>query len=615
MSNQTVKNTSSLLGASSSTPASGNRSSIDSKPTALNLTFPNLTAFANQSGPSPKKKVKLEEIPAPTQEIANHRKLILDLKYKSMLDIKEPYIDNLTEMYFLQNGGNLMDFHGWKKRPTPQLVQFLKSGCLDSDDEEESSLERKINNEVKVITCSGSNIPLATPVAISTTLPPSVAALNQQGSVTADSITSKIAIQPIPQAKTMTTTIVTTVASSTVSMPQLHSHLAKAITENKSSVVQTSLTKSTVATSSPKITASSSVLQTTRSPPISPSLQQSKVPIISGVYDGTPGVGTQEAIVERAKQEAQVMQRVAELRKEGLWSTRRLPKVQESPRNKGHWDYLLEEMQWLAADFAQERKWKKAAARKVAKMVSKYFQDLEQREIKAEKEEALKLKKIASQLAKQVREFWSNIEKVVQYKAQARLEEKRKKALDLHLNFIVDQTEKYSTWLTEGLKKEGGSLGSGSNVVTPAHSDVGDDEFKPLKDDESDDEETIEREEAELDQLNSKAELDALQKESELPIEELLKTLPKEVLENPISESSDKDDKKDKEFKVTEDQEKDEEETIAEQEKHEKKIDYSKELTDLKDEGEMTMKELYEKYAGAYDSDFEIPEEEGCDCV
>lgn len=44
------------------------------------------------------------------------------------------------------------------------------------------------------------------------------------------------------------------------------------------------------------------MLQTTKSPPISPSLQQSKVPIISGVYDGTPGVGTQEAIVERAKQ-------------------------------------------------------------------------------------------------------------------------------------------------------------------------------------------------------------------------------------------------------------------------------------------------------------------------
>ena len=59
------------------------------------------------------------------------------------------------------------------------------------------------------------------------------------------------------------------------------------------------------------------------------------------------------------------MQRVAELRKDGMWSARRLPKVSEPSRQKAHWDYLLEEMQWLAADFAQERKWKKAGARKV----------------------------------------------------------------------------------------------------------------------------------------------------------------------------------------------------------------------------------------------------------
>lgn len=59
------------------------------------------------------------------------------------------------------------------------------------------------------------------------------------------------------------------------------------------------------------------------------------------------------------------MQRVAELRKKGLWSAKRMPKVQEPARNKAHWDYLLEEMQWLAADFAQERKWKRAGCRKV----------------------------------------------------------------------------------------------------------------------------------------------------------------------------------------------------------------------------------------------------------
>ena len=38
----------------------------------------------------------------------------------------------------------------------------------------------------------------------------------------------------------------------------------------------------------------------------------------------------------------------------------------------------------------------------------------------------------------------------MEYKQQLMLEEKRKKALDMHLNFIVDQTEKYSSWLVKG---------------------------------------------------------------------------------------------------------------------------------------------------------------------
>lgn len=50
----------------------------------------------------------------------------------------------------------------------------------------------------------------------------------------------------------------------------------------------------------------------------------------------------------------------------GLWFEKRLPKVAEPSRTKAHWDYLLEEMTWIATDFAQERKWKKAMARKVS---------------------------------------------------------------------------------------------------------------------------------------------------------------------------------------------------------------------------------------------------------
>lgn len=72
-------------------------------------------------------------------------------------------------------------------------------------------------------------------------------------------------------------------------------------------------------------------------------------------------------------QEAEIENRIAEMKKEGFWSLKRLSKVPEPARPKVHWDYLCEEMQWLSADFAQERRWKRGVARKVS---SAYFLEL-----------------------------------------------------------------------------------------------------------------------------------------------------------------------------------------------------------------------------------------------
>ena len=46
-----------------------------------------------------------------------------------------------------------MDYHACKKRPTVQLLHFLKSGNLDSDDDEEIPVgtETKINDEVRAV--------------------------------------------------------------------------------------------------------------------------------------------------------------------------------------------------------------------------------------------------------------------------------------------------------------------------------------------------------------------------------------------------------------------------------------------------------------------------------
>ncbi|CAH1801795.1 unnamed protein product, partial [Owenia fusiformis] len=538
-----------------------------------------------------RKRIKLEHIPPPNDHIANFRKIFGEKKLNELSELKENYIENLTELFFLQNGGNYMDYIAWKKRPTPQLIAFLKSGQLDGDDEDSVGLERLINDEVKVVVSSGSNIPLMTPVAISTSLPSSVAQISQG---TAVAVTPTIALPQPPPYTAIVTTGVTT-ASENSNESQIV-NVTASISTPLTSILQ-NLSTATSTTTSAAASQESAVVHAPKA-------------TISAVYD--KGLGSQEAIVERAKQEAQVMQRIAELRKNGLWSTRRLPKVQEPPRNKAHWDYLLEEMQWLAADFAQERKWKRVGCRKIASMVSRYHKERQNKEIRAEKEEGLRMKRIAGNLAKQIKEFWGSIEKVVQYKQNSRLEEKRKKALDLQLNFIVDQTEKYSSWLTEGLGSGPPSVKSTSVHSSPSHGD--DVEFRPTET-ASDDEETIEKEE-ELDETNHEEELEALKKESEVPIEEILKNLPSEILEKPSEqsggeESDDSGNKKkskeeDSDFEASD--ESDVEDTIEKQEKHEKADDHQQELDDLNQESEMSVEELRKKYAAAYDSDFEMPD-------
>lgn len=289
----------------------------------------------------------------------------------------------------------------------------------------------------------------------------------------------------------------------------------------------------------------------------------------------------------KAKEEAYVLQRVQELKREGLWMGTRLPKLAEPQRLKTHWDFLLEEMQWLAADFASERKWKKSAASKCARMVKKYFQDKEMAAQKAEKAQEQNLKRIAAFMAKEIKTFWSNVEKVVEFKQTVRLEAKRKKALNEKLNFIVDQTEKYSQQVAEGMNKAA-SVNS-SRISTPQRTLGSDDEWSRPNEDSEDDEETIAQAEAEL-PANTNDEIDALQKESEMDLDDFLQTCNlkdyiqnrDKLVEKEVQEStSGSGEESDKEFEANENDE-DDEDTIMEQEKTEKNADHKAEIDELK---------------------------------
>ncbi|XP_075425347.1 E1A-binding protein p400-like [Ascaphus truei] len=144
----------------------------------------------------------------------------------------------------------------------------------------------------------------------------------------------------------------------------------------------------------------------------------------------TGGIEQEAAAVHKPPdQENQVHQRIGELRKEGLWSLRRLPKLQEASRPKSHWDYLLEEMQWMAADFAQERMWKVASAKKLVRTAARHCHEKQQMKARARKEEEDRLRRIAALAAREIHYFWANIEQVVEIKLQVQLQEKRKRAI------------------------------------------------------------------------------------------------------------------------------------------------------------------------------------------
>ncbi|XP_051508965.1 E1A-binding protein p400-like isoform X10 [Myxocyprinus asiaticus] len=248
---------------------------------------------------------------------------------------------------------------------------------------------------------------------------------------------------------------------------------------------------------------------------------------------------TQDKQAEQAKLESHVHQRIAELRKEGQWSASRLPKLQEACRPKSHWDYLLEEMQWMAADFAQERRWKMAAAKKLVRTCVRYHDEQKKTEERVKREEEMRLRHIASTIARSVDYFWSNIEQVVEIKLRFEIYDKQQKVLSLRKAACKKQCAKPAQ--SSGVKsdKENKVQEAGPSRKRKSSTSLSDVEVE-------DEESTIEEQEANEVAAEQKAELAELTKEAEVPLGDLVKQYAGAYAESfdwpqPSSQSEDED--------------------------------------------------------------------------
>uniref|UniRef100_A0A8R1HSQ0 Uncharacterized protein n=1 Tax=Caenorhabditis japonica TaxID=281687 RepID=A0A8R1HSQ0_CAEJA len=218
-------------------------------------------------------------------------------------------------------------------------------------------------------------------------------------------------------------------------------------------------------------------------------------------------------------EEAHVLSRIAELRKNGLWSNSRLPKCVEPERNKTHWDYLLEEVKWMATDFRTETNNKKKFAKIFAHGIAKQHRDKEIEVERAAEREIKDKKKMCAGIAKMIRDFWQGVDKVVDIRAKEILESRLRKARNKHLMFMIGQVDEMSNIVQERL------------VPSKTPSIVDDDkEFDAANLSESDDERTIANAEKSIRKDDVKEEVSALQDEANADMDDFLWTLPPEYL-------------------------------------------------------------------------------------
>ncbi|KAL7009510.1 RNA polymerase II transcription elongation factor SpEAF [Cystobasidiomycetes sp. EMM_F5] len=80
----------------------------------------------------------------------------------------------------------------------------------------------------------------------------------------------------------------------------------------------------------------------------------------------------QVAVSELRTQKA--MERIEQLKSDKTWSFRQLRKQRGPGTHKAHWDYLLDEMRWMAVDVRQETRWKIASAYAMSQEIKRWHE-------------------------------------------------------------------------------------------------------------------------------------------------------------------------------------------------------------------------------------------------
>ena len=235
----------------------------------------------------------------------------------------------LKEKFFLENNGNMVDLAAWKRKPNTILDKYLKEYCLDPAMFSQPVVESKIDKRRKEFrnALQTGTTDIGSPSFVSPLSPTIVNDLvSPVASPKVDSSPAPMD-KPPAQTSTATGTATTPVTTESVMFTDDSSEVPvasisfTAITAHTSSI-STITSVSTVASQVTPLPAVSTPLMLSIDSPKSVASPQTRSQSFTNVLESS-----HEDIIMRARHEAEVMRAISELRKEGLWSASRLPKV------------------------------------------------------------------------------------------------------------------------------------------------------------------------------------------------------------------------------------------------------------------------------------------------
>ena len=232
----------------------------------------------------------------------------------------------LKERFFLENNGNMVDFVSWKRRPNSILDKYLKEECLDPSKFSQPTVETKIDKRRKEFrhslqsSTSDLNSPaFASPLSPMTVMTDLVSPVTSPKAKT-DTTIGQPSMQPSSLPITTSSTSTTVASSESATTPVVSTTLS--INTPQTPLIFTTPASSTATTGLSTVPTVSTPLMVAADSPKFVASPQTRSQSFTNVLESS-----HEDIIMRARHEAEVMKAISELRKEGLWSASRLPKV------------------------------------------------------------------------------------------------------------------------------------------------------------------------------------------------------------------------------------------------------------------------------------------------